>query len=204
MLHKIKTFPDLSINSAPHQQAKALGNEHYRMWGRNVADHLKDKTEDEIKSILKETAHPFAVLFENWISDFNMSSGIRNANGFNAKEVYYIGDRKYDKRGAVGTFNYTDVKFINSIDELKLLKNNYVFVGIDNVPNAVPINNYQWADNSLMIFGSEGTGLTTAMLEMCKDIVYIPMMGSVRSFNCAASSAIVMYDYINKFYMKDK
>jgi tRNA G18 (ribose-2'-O)-methylase SpoU len=184
---KIATTPNLADSSPEHQKAIAAGN-----------DHFKDKTVEEIKKELKDTSFPFAVCMENWISDFNFSSLIRNANGFNAKEVYYLGDKKFDKRGAVGTYNYTDVKFLSSIDDLVKLKNDYIFVGIDNVVGSVSLPTYHWSPNSLMILGSEGTGLTPTIQAMCKDIVSIPMSGSVRSFNASAASAIVMYDYVSK------
>ena len=198
MLQKKRTVPDLSINSPDHQAAIASGNEQYTAWQYNVADHFKGNSVAEIRQALKDNAHPFAVAMENWTSDFNFSSLVRNANGFNAKEVFYIGDKKVDRRGMTGTHNYTDVKWIETIEDFLSLKNDYVFVAIDNVPGSVSLIEYNWAPNSLMIFGSEGTGLTKEMISYCKDIVHIPMMGSVRRFNAACSSAIVMYDYISK------
>lgn len=198
MKQKIQTVPNFADSSPAHQAAIAAGDDHFRSWQYNVADHFKDKTVEEIKQTLQATANPFAVCMENWISDFNFSSLVRNANGFNSKEVFYIGDKKFDRRGMVGCHNYTDVNFLSSIDEFLKLKDKYVFVGIDNVSNSIPLTTYNWAPNSLMIFGSEGTGLTPAMLAMCKDIVSIPMMGSVRSFNAAVASGIVMYDFILK------
>lgn len=196
---RIKTVPNLSLNSSKHQEALSLGKDHFRLWDRNVIDRFKDKTTEEIKFELKSTALPFAVLMENWIGDFNFSSLVRNSNGFNAKEVFYLGDKKWDKRGAQGTYHYTDVNFLSSIDDLIKLKEKYVFVGLDNITNSVPLTTYKWSPNSLMIFGSEGTGLTQDIIDLCQDIVHIPMTGSVRSFNCSTASGIVMYDYITKF-----
>lgn len=198
MQQKLRTVPNLADSSAAHQAALAAGDDHFRSWQYNVADHLKDKTQEEIKQTLKETAHPFAVCMENWISDFNFSSLVRNANGFNAKEVFYIGDKKFDRRGMVGCHNYTDVNFLSSIEDLISLKKKYTFIGVDNVSNSVSLTTYNWKPNSLMIFGSEGTGLTPTILSFCDDIVSIPMMGSVRSFNAAVASGIVMYDFISK------
>ena len=93
---KVVTQPNLSLTSSEHIQAAKDGEEHFRKWERNVADHLKDKSDEEVQATLRASAHPFAVMFENWIGDFNISTGIRNANGFNAKEVFYIGNRKWD------------------------------------------------------------------------------------------------------------
>jgi tRNA G18 (ribose-2'-O)-methylase SpoU len=199
MKPKIRTKGDMSLTSPAHQAAKAAGDEHYRLWERNVADHLKGKSEEEIRSTLKEKALPFAVCFEHWIGDFNMGTGIRNANGFGAKEVFYIGDRKWDRRASVGVYNYTEVQWISSIEEFVKLKERYVIVGIDNVPGSRSIYNYRWPANTLMVFGEEGAGLTPEMQELCEDIVEIPMYGSVRSFNCGTASGIVMYDFCKKF-----
>lgn len=198
MTPKIKTKGDLSATSEPHIAALKRGADHFREDDRNVADHLKGKSVEEIKAHLNDTGYPFAVCFEHWINDFNIATGIRNANGFNAKEVYYLGNKKWDRRGAVGVHNYTDVKFLESLDDLAALQSKYTFVGVDNVPGAVDITSYSWDKNSLIIFGEEGVGLTPGMQAMCKDIVYIPMFGSVRSFNCGTSSGIAMYDYISK------
>jgi tRNA G18 (ribose-2'-O)-methylase SpoU len=196
---KVKTSPNLGDTSPAHQKAIADGEKHFRAWEYNVADHFKDHTVDEIKWTLKDTAFPFAVMMENWIGDFNFSSLVRNANGFNAEKVFYLGVKKWDKRGAQGVYNYTDVNFISSIDELIKLKERYVFVGVDNVVGSIPLSTYIWAPNSLMIFGSEGTGLTPEVQAMCQDLVSIPMYGSVRSFNCSSASAVVMYDYVSKY-----
>jgi tRNA G18 (ribose-2'-O)-methylase SpoU len=196
---KVKTQPDISLTSPAHQEAIAACTEHYKLWQRNVVDRYKGMSEEEIKLDLRATAFPFAVCMENWISDFNFSSLVRNANGFGASAVYYIGNKKVDRRGMVGCHNYTDVIFLPTIDEFRILNNEYTFVGLDNVPGAIPLPSYSWSPKSLMIFGSEGTGLTPMMQAMCNDIVAIPMFGSVRSFNCSSASAVVMYDYLSKY-----
>src|SRR5271155_4103280 len=169
---KVATQPSLSATSPLHIQATAEGEEHFRRWERNVADHLKDKSEEEIKAHLQGNSHPFAVMFENWIGDFNLATGIRNANGFNAKEVFYLGNRKWDRRGAVGVYNYTPVQWIANTEELAKLQERYVFIGVDNVPGSIPIESFVWPHvhdkDTLMIFGEESTGLTPGMQAMCK------------------------------------
>lgn len=195
---KVKTKDDFSATSPLHQEAIAKGSEHFKSDDRNIADKFKNKSEEEIKNILQKTGYPFAVCFEHWINDFNMATGVRNANGFNAKEVFYIGTKRWDRRGAVGVYNYTDVKFLESAEELLALKDKYTFVGIDNVPGSVDMYTYNWERNSMLIFGEEGVGLTPQMQSLCRDIVHIPMYGTVRSFNCGTASGIAMYDYVAK------
>lgn len=170
---------------------------------KNVIDEFKNLSKDQIKTRLKETAFPYAVLFENWIGDFNLSTGIRNANAFNASEIFYIGRKRFDKRGAVGTYNYKDVTFIENEDQLLELKKKYTFIGIDNIPGSLSMKTFNWPENTLMIFGEEGKGLSSFMQNLCENTVYIEQFGSVRSINCGTASGITMVDFLNK-YRNDK
>lgn len=199
MMSKIKTIPDFSTSSPRHIEAILNKDSHLTAWTRNVIDEFKSKTEEEIKRKLQESSFPFAVLFENWVNDFNLASGFRNANAFNVREAFYIGSKKFDKRGTQGCHNYMDIKFLPSIDDILHLKKKYKFVAIDNMPGAIPLNKYRWDPNTLMVFGSEGVGLTPQMQSLCEDMVYIPQFGSVRSLNCATASGIVMNDFVSKF-----
>ena len=196
---KIRTIPNLADNSPLHQQAIADGDEHFSLWQRNVIDEFKELSNEEIKLRLKETAFPYAVCFENWIGDFNLSSGIRNANAFNAKEVFYLGIKKIDKRGLCGVHNYTDIQWLPTIDDFIKLKNIYSIIGIDNIPGSYPIQSHKWEKNTLIVFGSESVGLTPEMQAICDKLIYIPQYGSVRSLNCATASGIVMFDIVNSF-----
>lgn len=155
--------------------------------------------EDLIREDLKKHTFPYAVCMENFIGDFNIGTVIRNANAFGVQEVFYVGQKKWDRRGAVGTYHYTSVNFLSSYDQLVELKNKYsFFVGVDNIPGSVPMDNYEWKSNSLLIFGEEGCGLTPITQSLCDDIVAIKMFGSVRSLNCGTASGIVMNNFISR------
>lgn len=165
---------------------------------RNIVDFYRGWKLEDIKLDLDRKSFPYAVLMEQWQGDFNIGTLIRNANAFAAREVFYIGKKRWDRRGAVGTHNYTSVNHLNSFDSLKELKNKYVFVGMDNVEGSVPMESFSWPDNTLMIFGEESTGITKEVLDMCDVVVAITQFGSVRSLNAAVASGIAMFDYSNK------
>ena len=76
---------------------------------------------------------------------------------------------------------------------------NYRFVGVDNIKDAQPLSSYTWKDNSLMIFGSEGVGLTPTMQSYCDDMIYIKQRGSVRSLNAAVASGIIMNHFATQY-----
>jgi tRNA G18 (ribose-2'-O)-methylase SpoU len=197
-----RTTPDPSVTSTAHQEAIAAGDEHYKLWQRNVIDKYKEMSEEDIKLDLQATAFPFAVLCENLIGDFNIGTIFRNSNCFNAKEIFYIGDKKFDKRACQGSYNYNTIQWLSTIDEVLSLKERYTFIGADNIPGAVPLYTYEWQPNSLIVFGSEGVGITPTMQSLCKDIIYIPQFGSIRSLNVGTASGIFMNDFVTKFMNK--
>ena len=170
----------------------------WNSWTYNVEDRFKGKSKEEIRRTLRSTSHNFAVMMEHWNGDFNIGTMIRNANAFNAEKVFYYGKRKYDRRGAVGTHHYVDLNHIDGYDVLVSLKPKYKFVCLDNVEGSIPMEDFEWPENSLMIFGEEGIGLSEQMLKLADYTVSITQYGSVRSMNVGTTSGIAMYDYINK------
>jgi tRNA G18 (ribose-2'-O)-methylase SpoU len=196
---KKRTTPDLSLTSPTHQEAIAKGNEHFSSWQYNVMDHLKSKSVEEIRQYLKDTALPYAICVENIIGDFNLGTVARNANAFNAKEFFYVGIKKVDRRSMLGVQNYTDIQWLATVDDLIKLKDKYVFIGIDNNVRSVPLSTYTFVPNTLFIFGEEGVGLTPIIQAMCKDIVYIEQQGSVRSLNVGTASGIIMHQFVQQF-----
>lgn len=171
---------------------------------RNVIDYYKGWENDQIKADLDTRRLPFAVGLENISGDFNKSTIIRSTNAFLAKETWIIGNKKWDRRGAVGTYNYIHLKYAPSLDNIYLHQpqiRDMRWVAVDNVPGATPITDYEWRPDSFMIFGEESRGISPMALGMAEDVIYIPQLGSVRSLNVGVAGGIVMYDYMTKLKM---
>ena len=174
---------------------------------RNIIDHYHYWTTEAIKVNLDTKRHNFTVIASNLGNDFNIATLIRNSNAFLAKEVWIYGNKQYDRRGTVGTHNYTNFRHVRTIDdikkELESLKsshgNNIRIVGMDNVDTSVSLTTYKWSSvHTVMIFGQEQIGISQDLLDLCDDIVYIPQYGSVRSLNVGTASGIAMFDYCSK------
>ena len=138
---------------------------------------------------------------ENFLGDFNIGTLVRNANAFNADKVFYYGRSKWDRRGAVGTHNYMSVERIN-MDEILELKRSHRFVAIEIAESSTLLYDYEWNFNepTLLIFGEEGVGVTSEMMDLADDIVEIPQYGTVPSMNVGTTSGIVLYDYCKKLH----
>jgi tRNA G18 (ribose-2'-O)-methylase SpoU len=165
---------------------------------RNIIDHYWYWPTEAIKADLDIKRHKFGVFASNLYNDYNISGIVRNSNAFLAKKIYIYGSKRWDKRGAVGTHNYLHLEHLPAKFDVSLLKDSYKFVGIDNVPGAISLDEFEWPENSLMCFGQEQVGLPNNILNLCDQVVYIKQFGSVRSLNVACASGIAMYDYCRK------
>ena len=176
-------------------------SEKWSLWKRNVVDKYKNWPTDAIRRDLQETANPFSVCMEHWQGDFNISTLIRNSNAFNARRVYYLGKKRFDRRGAVGTHHYVDISYLaDDYKRLVDLKKEYTIVAVDNnISNTHKLGEFDWLSLEkppLMLFGEEGVGLTAAALKIADYSIEIPQYGSVRSLNVGTSSGILMYDFV--------
>ncbi len=175
--------------------------DNWSFWKRNVVDKYKSMTVKNIREDLKKTANPLAICMEHWNGDFNISTLIRNANAFNVEKVYYLGKKKIDKRGCVGTHHYTDICHLGEdVCELISLKDKYTFIAIDNnIPDTHKLHEFDWnmlEKPPLMLFGEEGSGLTHETLKLADYRIEIEQYGSVRSLNVGTSSGLLMYDFV--------
>ena len=69
-------------------------------------------------------------------------------------------------------------------------------VGIDNVPGARLLEGESLPERCLMVFGSEGEGISPSLLASCSRVLRIGQYGSTRSINVAAAAAVAMHTWI--------
>ena len=170
----------------------------------NVIDSLKDLAIPDIANYCRKNSIPASVAMMNIGGDFNLSTMIRNANFFGFSSVHYVGKKKWDKRGSVGTHHYTPVyhhkdesSFIsqlsgrsivaieNNIPEYSHKTHNLFHYRFDNITQPI------------FLFGEENRGLSDFILDKSDIILTIPNYGSVRSLNVGTTSGIVMGLYRN-------
>lgn len=167
---------------------------------RNVVDRYRNWTVEAIVADLDARRHPFHVAIENFEHDMNIGSVVRSANAFLAAEVHIVGNRRWNRRGAMVTERYQHVRHHESIDELVAWAsaNALPLVGIDNIEGSVPIETYRLPAACILVFGQEGPGLSTAAQEACVDLLAITQFGSTRSINAGAAAAVAMHAWIRQ------
>jgi tRNA G18 (ribose-2'-O)-methylase SpoU len=171
---------------------------------RNVVDKYRYWSMEAIVADLDSKRHSFHVAIENWQHDLNIGSIVRTANAFLAAEVHIIGNRRWNRRGAMVTDRYQHINHHPTVEEFvawaatandgKALP----IIAIDNVPGCKQLEGYQMPKNCVLLFGQEGPGLSEAAIDASKDVVEITQYGSTRSINASAAAAITMHAWITQ------
>jgi tRNA G18 (ribose-2'-O)-methylase SpoU len=164
---------------------------------RNVEDRFRYWRLDAIVAELDLHRHPLQIAIQNWEHDFNIGSMVRTANAFNVAGVHIIGRRRWNRRGAMVTDRYLTVQHHAEVAGFAdwLAAEDYVAIGVDNLPGAVPLESAELPERTCLVFGSEGPGLTDELVQVCQRLVAITQYGSTRSLNAGAASAIAMYHW---------
>jgi tRNA G18 (ribose-2'-O)-methylase SpoU len=171
---------------------------------RNVVDRYRYWTVDAIVADLDRRRHSFHVAIENWQHDFNIGTIVRSANAFLAQEVHIVGNRRWNRRGAMVTDRYQHVRHHPTVADLHSYLAGLAgpagepvpLLGIDNLPGSAHLETMEIPRRVCFLFGQEGPGLSDAARESCDGTFSIAQFGSTRSINASAAAAIAMHAWV--------
>lgn len=174
---------------------------------RNLQDEYKGLPNEQIFDALNEKRSDLEVAIENVEHDFNVGTIVRSANNFNVSKVHIVGRRKYNRRGAMCTDKYLEVKYWANADDFvadQRARNREV-VAIENHDVRVgPLSKKCFLPNTTLVFGSEGNGLSEELLKAADDVREIESFGSTRSVNVGVAAGIAMYEWARQCLLGGK
>ena len=167
---------------------------------RNVVDSYRYWRVEAVVTDLDTRRHPVHVAIENFNHDLNIGSVVRTANAVNAAGVHIVGRRRWNRRGAMVTDRYLHVHHHPDAETLAswCAARNLPLFGIDNLPDAVPLETTDLPREVVLLFGQETTGLSEAARQHCDKILSIAQFGSTRSVNAGAAAAIAMHAWVRR------
>jgi tRNA G18 (ribose-2'-O)-methylase SpoU len=165
-----------------------------------------DKTSNKLSSIV--------VIAHNLRSAHNVGSLFRTCEGLAVDKLILSGYTPYprqekdtriphlieklDKQIAktalktVESLDWTHEEDINQVvSELK--KEGYTIVGLEQSPGSVMITDFKKLDKQAIIIGNEPLGLDQQTIELCDQLIEIPMLGSKESFNVVQATAMLLF-----------
>ena len=167
---------------------------------RNVLDTYRYWHREAIVANLDSRRHPFHVAIENWQHDLNIGTVVRNANAFLASAVHIVGQRKWNRRGAMVTDRYQHLEHHQTVEDFvaSMREREIAVVGVDNLPGAQPIETTALPRKCVLVFGQEGPGLSPEVRETAELVLSITQFGSTRSINAGVASGIAMHSWIRQ------
>jgi tRNA G18 (ribose-2'-O)-methylase SpoU len=97
---------------------------------------------------------------------------------------------------------YRTENLAETLTEIKHVRPSMRTIALETSIGAHLLDSYPIPHESMMLFGSEGTGIAAEVLAACDAVVQIPMQplpafDAVNSLNVAASTAVVLYHLAN-------
>lgn len=165
---------------------------------RNVVDRYRYWRLEAIVADLDVRRHDFEIAIENWQHDFNIGTIVRSANAFLARRVHIVGNRRWNRRGAMVTDRYQHVHYHPDPESLHADLAGVPLFGIDNLPGSRQLETVDLPRRVCLIFGQEGPGLSDRARAVCDATLSIAQFGSTRSINASAAGAIAMHTWIRQ------
>jgi tRNA G18 (ribose-2'-O)-methylase SpoU len=178
----------------------------------NVNSFLQNLTKEEICEYYRSVATKDTVVCLNLNGDINVGMMMRSAALFGVENFVILGKRTYDRRTAVGIYNYLPHDKIrmtegfhdekldeNSVREfLTAAKEKYQVVFVEQNERSFPLpqlNERLREKPPMFVFGNEAVGIPKSILELPDSLVVeIPQFGVGRSFNVSCACSIVLYE----------
>ena len=166
----------------------------------------KDLEKKSIEEFKKSRKTPITIVLDNVRSSLNVGSVFRTSDAFLIEKIILCGitptpPNKDIRKSALGSTNSVDWDYENNtIDAvLKLKKNNYQIIGVEQVKESTMLNNFNISKDPIaIIFGNEVDGVNNDVINLCNEIIEIPQFGTKHSLNISVSSGIVIWELWNK------
>ena len=140
-------------------------------------EKLKNKDLERISTeeFKKSRKTPITIVLDNVRSSLNVGSVFRTSDAFLIEKIILCGitptpPNKDIRKSALGSTNSVDWDYENNtIDAvLKLKKNNYQIIGVEQVKESTMLNNFNISKDPIaIIFGNEVDGVNNDVINLC-------------------------------------
>lgn len=152
------------------------------------------------------------VIAHNIRSTHNVGAIFRTSEGFGVKKIILSGYTPYPRiekdtrlphialkltsqihKTALGAEESVPFEYQEAPDITTLRRNGYRIVGLEQSARSINLASYVTPEKIVLILGEEVDGIPLELLEICEDILEIPMVGKKESFNVSVATGIALY-----------
>ena len=152
--------------------------------------------------------NPLILILDDVRSLNNIGAVFRTADAFLIQKIYLCGinatpPHKDIQKTALGATESVDWEYHKEAAEVvKQLKDKKKIVyAIEQAEGALSLENFKIAPNEKYAFvlGNEVKGVSQEIVNQCDGVIEIPQEGTKHSLNIAAATAVVLWDFYQKF-----
>lgn len=169
-------------------------------------------TKNQLEKIRK---NEIFIVLDNVLDTYNIGAIFRLADAVSAKKVYLCGETETPPnsrimKASVNTWQWVTWSYAStavealhevksqSFDSAQDKKSKVKIIAIEQSKKSIP---YDQADYHLpiaLVVGHETEGVSKEVLNICDEIVELPMLGVNKSLNVMVSLGIVLYEVVEK------
>ncbi len=161
---------------------------------------------DKIKAKYPSNKNIFIIL-DNIRSMENVGSIFRTADAAGISKIYLCGitakpPRKEIDKTSLGAVDFVEWEYADNIKALisNLKEERVTVLALEQDKRSIPYSSFIIANsnNLALIVGNETDGISKEILDLCDQIIEIPMYGQKNSLNVAVATGVAVYDIIGK------
>jgi tRNA G18 (ribose-2'-O)-methylase SpoU len=147
-----------------------------------------------------------SILLHNIRSTYNVGSIFRTADAVGVSKIYLSGytpapvdrfgrNRQDISRASLGAEKTVAWESVDSPFELikELKKEKVKIIGLEQDKKSIDYKEINLDQRSLIILGEEVSGIEKKLIDLCDQIVEIPMFGKKESLNVSVATGVLLY-----------
>ncbi len=156
------------------------------------------------KAFIESNRFPLALLCDSFSKAANIGMMLRLAEAARLQEVI-IWNNKLDlsskkiQRISRNNMDSVPIRSLSGSDSAEQLSQTYRLVASEWTNQSTTYKSFEWDERpTLLLMGSEVTGLSDFWLERVEQSIHIPMFGLKTSMNVACAASILSYQLLEK------
>jgi tRNA G18 (ribose-2'-O)-methylase SpoU len=152
------------------------------------------------------------LILHNIRSTYNVCAILRTAEAFGLKNILCTGYTPYPiinnddrlphiknklndqiSKSALGAEKMLNIEHDDELSLIDLKNQGYRVVGLEQNQNSIEISKYKVPEKLALLLGEEVSGISEENINLCDEIIEIPMHGTKESFNVSVAAGIALY-----------
>jgi 23S rRNA (guanosine2251-2'-O)-methyltransferase len=182
----------------PRQRLEAFGSGNQGV-ALEVSDYLYSDMRDVLEVARRRGEAPFVLILDALQDPQNLGTLLRSAESVGVHGVLLPLRQAVTVTPAVvqassGACEHLNIAQVNLAQAIAKLKEAGIWViGLEDGPEAEPVENARLDGPIAMVVGNEGQGMRSLVRDSCDLLIRLPMRGKVASLNAAVAGSMALY-----------